>query len=195
VKTARAEATKLGRSITPSVADRLTETLDAALIDPGAAQLLRSGQLTSALRHVGFGVVDESGSPAKFAPMKPRAVRSTPVKKATPRKKEASVDRTLELRRAELQARADEVEAEYREAEAERAEAESVLDANQHQLADLHATIERLTEELDQARQQLKTAQRETSRLERTLDRATRTAAAALRRRDAQHQRLANLKA
>ncbi|WP_132195497.1 MULTISPECIES: hypothetical protein [Kribbella] len=59
VASARAEAQKLDRATTPAVADRLTETLDAALIDPGAAQLLRSGQLTSALRHVGFGVVDE----------------------------------------------------------------------------------------------------------------------------------------
>ncbi|GAA1619701.1 hypothetical protein GCM10009789_86770 [Kribbella sancticallisti] len=198
VKTAEAEAEKVGRSVTPSVAGRLTETLDAALVDPGAAQLLRSGQLTSALRHVGFGVVDESGSPARFAPMKPRTVRSTPVKKAAKkagRPQEVGPDRALERRRAELRARADEVEAEYLEAEAERAEAESVLDANQHLVADLQATMERLSEELDQARQRLKVAHRETGRLERALDRATRTAAAARRRRDAQQQRLANFDA
>jgi hypothetical protein len=47
------------------VADRVTETLDAALVDPGTAQLLRTGRLTSALRHVGFGVVDESGESAQ----------------------------------------------------------------------------------------------------------------------------------
>src|SRR5690349_10701494 len=70
----------LGRPATHAVLDRLTETL-AALIDPGAAQLLRSGQLTSALRHVGFGVVDESGEPAKLAPIKPRTVRSKSAKK------------------------------------------------------------------------------------------------------------------
>ena len=81
VQTARAEAKTLGRSVTPTVADRLTETLDAALIDPGAEQLLRSGQLTSALRHVGFGVVDETGSPAQLAPIKPRTVRNTPANK------------------------------------------------------------------------------------------------------------------
>ncbi|TCN34648.1 hypothetical protein EV644_11933 [Kribbella orskensis] len=196
VTTARSRAKDRGRSVSQSVADRLTETLDAALIDPGAALLVRSGQLTSALRHVGFGVVDETGEPAKFAPMKPRAVRSTPTKR--PAKQAApppppALHQALERRRAELRTRAEESENEYAEAEAERAEAESLLDANQHQLADLTATIERLNEELEQARRQLRTAQRQTARLERSLDRATRTAAAAQRRRDTNHQRLADL--
>lgn len=203
VASATREAKRFGKTVSPAVADRLAETLDAALIDPGAAQLLRTGQLTSALRHVGFGVVDESGEPAKFAPMKPRAVRSKPGAKPAakkPAKAQAPPDRSgaeraAQRRRDELEARAAEVEAEYREAEQERAEAESVLDANQHHVTDLQATIERLTEELDHARQQLKTAQRDTSRLERALDRASRTAAAAQRRRDAQRQRLANFDA
>ncbi len=127
VVSASREAKQLGKAVTPAVADRLTETLDAALIDPGAAQLLRTGQLTSALRHVGFGVVDESGEPAKFAPMKPRAVRSTSAKKATraPAPDRSGAERAVRRRREELEARAAEVEAEYREAEQERAEAES----------------------------------------------------------------------
>ncbi|MEU4393840.1 hypothetical protein [Kribbella sp. NPDC023855] len=193
VATARAEAQQLGRPPTQAVMDRLTETLDAALIDPGAAQLLRSGQLTSALQHVGFGVVDETGSPAKLAPLKPRAVRSTPAKKTAPKRREAGPDPALQRRRAELQARAKQVDAEYREAEKQRVAAESLLDAHQHQLQDLHAAIERLTEELDHARQQLKTTQRETARLERALDRATRAADLAKRRRDSHQQRLTNL--
>jgi hypothetical protein len=186
----RAEAGRLGRSIAPAVVDRLTETLDAALIDPGAAQLLRTGQLTSALRHVGFGVVDEAGEPAKLAPMKPRAVRKAPVKKTT-KAQQSGAERALQRRRAELQTHADEVEQEFQQAEKERAEAESVLDAHQHHVTDLQATIDRLSEELDQARQQLKTTQRETARLERALDRATRAAALTRRRRDAQLERLA----
>jgi hypothetical protein len=196
VRAARGRAKDRGRVVSTTVADRLTETLDAALIDPGAAQLLRSGQLTSALRHVGFGVVDETGAPARFAPMKPRTVRrapaTAPAKRAV-RPPRPTVDGVLERRRTELRTRAEEAEAEHTEAEAERAEAESQLDANQHQATDLLATIERLTDELEQARQQLRAAQRQTSRLERGLDRATRTAAIAQRRRDASRQRLANL--
>ncbi|MFI5712931.1 hypothetical protein [Kribbella sp. NPDC051620] len=199
VASAGKEAKQLGRTVTPAVADRLTETLDAALIDPGAAQLLRTGQLTSALRHVGFGVVDESGQPARLAPLKPRAVRSAPAKKTSKKtaKVAAAPDRSgaelaLQRRRAELQARANEVETDYREAEQERADAEAALDANQHDLADLQATIDRLADELEQARRQLQSTQRETSSLERALARATRTAAVAQRRRDAQQQRLAD---
>jgi DNA repair exonuclease SbcCD ATPase subunit len=197
VASATAEARKLGRTATPAVVDRLTETLDAALIDPGAAQLLRNGQLISALRHVGFGVVDETGEPAKLAPMRPRTVRSKPAAKtAKPVKPHQSgAERALQMRRAQLQARAAEVEQEYAATERERAEAESVLDAHQHHAADLQATIDRLTEELDHARHQLKTTQRDTARLERTLNRAMRTAALAQRRRDAQLQRLANFDA
>lgn len=201
VASASAQAAQLGRTVTATVADRLTETLDAALIDPGAAQLLRSGQLTSALRHVGFGVIDETGEPAKLAPLKPRAVRSAPAKQTSkksakpPAPDRSGAERAAQRRRAELQTRADETDADYNEAEQERAKAESILDANQHHVADLQATIDRLTEELDHARQQLKKAQRESSLLERALDRASRTAAIAKRRRDTQQQRLANFDA
>lgn len=121
-------------------------------------------------------------------------MRSTPKKTAKPAAPadRSGAERVLQRRRAELQARADEVEAEYREAEQERADAEAVLDANQHHVADLQATIDRLTDELDQARERFKTAQRDTAELERALHRATRAAAVAQRRRDAQQQRLAN---
>jgi hypothetical protein len=44
VSSASEEAKQLGKTVTLAVADRLAETLDAALIDPGAAQLLRSGR-------------------------------------------------------------------------------------------------------------------------------------------------------
>ncbi|WP_405065015.1 hypothetical protein OG558_23975 [Kribbella sp. NBC_01510] len=89
VTTARAQARVQGHAVSAPTEQRLTETLDAAVIDPGAAQLLRTGQLTSALRHVGFGVVDETGDPAQLAPMKPRVVRTSPPKpprKATARR-------------------------------------------------------------------------------------------------------------
>jgi enoyl-CoA hydratase/carnithine racemase len=115
------------------VAERSSETLDAALVDPGAAQLLRTGQLTSALRHVGFGVVDETGEPAQLAPVTPRILRRAPAKK-TPTKavtkqpakradRADTADDVRRRRRAELQARADELQTAYDEAEADRAAA------------------------------------------------------------------------
>lgn len=200
VKTARALARAQGRPVSQQITERLTETLDAAVVDPGAAQLLRSGQLTSALRHVGFGVVDETGGFAELAPIKPRVVRSRPKppaeKPPRPTRRAASVDDTLQRhrrRRADLQSRAQEAEHDYAAAEAERAEAEAQLDAHEHLIADLEADIERLAQELEQARQALRDANRRTRRLQVELARTTRNTTIAQRRRDAQQQRLTNL--
>ena len=202
VRTAAAHANSLNRPVSGEVAQRLTETLDAALVDPGAAQLLRTGQLTSALRHVGFGVVDETGAPAKLAPIKPRVVRSKqPIAKKPPVAKQPAAtkkppitkDQPAQRRRAELRALAAEVESEYAEAAAARAAAEAELDATQHQLADLQARIQQLTEDLNQAREQLQLARRQIPRQQRALDRATRTADNLARRRDTTRQRLTNL--
>jgi hypothetical protein len=219
VTTARAQARSDGHPVSGPTEQRLTETLDAAVIDPGAAQLLRSGQLTSALRHVGFGVVDENDEPAQLAPIRPRVVRSsqsTTTRKSptkgpaggTARRSAArrTGDRTPSAitasatasssagkRRTELRSRADRAEVEYVAAQAERTQAQADLDAHEHRLADLEATIERLTADLEQARQQLRDANRRTRALQVELNRTTRNANAAQHRRDAAHQRLANL--
>ncbi|WP_329002711.1 hypothetical protein OHA18_06055 [Kribbella sp. NBC_00709] len=191
VKTARARAQRLHHPVSAQTADKLTETLDAALIDPGAAQLLRTGQLTSALQHVGFGVVDETGQPAQLAPIKPRVVRSTRTKPPTQRRPPA--DDPAKRRRAELESHARQADADYTQAEALRLQAEAELDAHEHLEADLRTTIERLTEELEHAHHQLREAGRHTRHLQRERDRTTRQAAVAQRRRDTNHQRLKTL--
>ncbi|MEU4295005.1 hypothetical protein AB0E63_42855 [Kribbella sp. NPDC026596] len=125
VTTARAQARVQGHAVSASTEQRLTETLDAAVIDPGAAQLLRVGQLASALRHVGFGVVDETGDPAQLAPMKPRVVLTSPPKpprKATARRTPQSAASAARKRCTELRTRAEQTEREYAEAETERAQ-------------------------------------------------------------------------
>lgn len=55
--------------------------LEATLVDPAAAQLLRSGRLNAGLQHVGFGVVDETGRPtAGVAPLsRSRALPHSPL--------------------------------------------------------------------------------------------------------------------
>ncbi|MEV0287029.1 MULTISPECIES: hypothetical protein [unclassified Kribbella] len=198
VRTARTLAREQGHPVSQQIAQRLTETLDAAVVDPGAAQLLRSGRLTSALRHVGFGVVDESGGFADLVPIKPRVVRTSRPKPA-PRKKAqppaAKVDDKLQRRRADLESRAREAESDYQAAEAERVEAEAQLDAHEHHLADLEATIERLSGALEQARHDLREANRRTRRLQVELARTTRNTTIAQRRHEANQQRLTNLNA
>ena len=200
VATARTEVATMGRVVTPTVSERLAETLDAALVDPAAAKLLRTGQLTSALRHIGFGVVDERGEPVTVRPLKVarRRVRHGPRRRRGRRLRPSLrlpewtlQKQAIQRQRAELQDRLREVEAEYVEAENQRQTAEAELDANEHHIADMHTAIERLTNELEQARRELRTAQSQTRKLERALTRAERTAAVARRRRDTQEERLA----
>jgi hypothetical protein len=190
-----------GRHVTAQTAERLSETLDAALVDPGAAQLLRTGQLTSALRHVGFGVVDENGDPARLTPMRPRVVRrSQPAPKATvpkpakrapaPPAARAKVDRTLAQRRAAQQKRLGAAESDYAEAETERDQAEHLLDAHQNRLADLQADLDRLNDQLELTRQALRDARKQLPRLQRAYHQAARNAAAIRKRRDTEQQRL-----
>jgi hypothetical protein len=190
-----------GRHVTAQTAERLTETLDAALVDPGAAQLLRTGQLTSALRHVGFGVVDENGDPAQLAPMRPRVVRRSqpapkaptpkPAKRAAaPTAGRAKVDRSLAQRRAAQRKRLGAAESDYAAAETERDQAEQLLDAHQHRLADLQADLDRLTDQLEQTRQALRDARKQLPRLQRAFHQAARNAAAIRKRRDTEQQRL-----
>jgi hypothetical protein len=179
VMIARSQATG-GRRVSAQTVDRLAETLDAALVDPGAIQLLRTGQLTSALRHVGFGVVDENGDPAKLAPVQPRVVRRTqPRRNVTPSKDNVQ------------QKRAGQAEDDYAEAEAQRTTAEQLLDAHEHRVDDLEADLVRLNEQLEEIRQTLRTARKQTPRLQQALNRATRHAAATKKRRDLEQQRLA----
>jgi hypothetical protein len=196
-RTARFLARDRGRKVTGTVADRLTETLDAALVDPGAAQMLRTGRLTSALRHVGFGVVDEAGEPAQIVPIAQERPARTPAaaKRAKPKARSRADDQALQLRRGQLQGQVAEAGAEYDEAAAERAKVESELDANEHHIADMRTAIERLNDELERVRRELKEAQAQTGRLERAMTRATRAVAVAARRRDATQQRLASFDA
>jgi hypothetical protein len=195
VNVATADAAANGRLITDDAAERLTETLDASLVDPSAAQLLRTGRLNSALHHVGFGVVDESGEPAAVQPLK-KAAKATPRAKAPTQKAaktftaadKAPGVQLLRRRRAELAQRLREAQAEYVAAENERLAAESEMDANAHHITDMQTAIERLTDELERARRELRTAQGRTRKLEKALTIAARTAAGAKRRLDAQQQ-------
>lgn len=158
VRTAREPAAG-GRRVTAQTADRLIETLDAAPVDPGAAQLLRTGQLTIGLRHVGFGVVDESGDPAQLAAVRPRVVRRSPPRSTastrTPPRRERTaerrptVDQTLQDRRDAQRMRVDQAEEDYAAAEAEPEQAELVLNAHQHRIADLEADLVRLNDQLE----------------------------------------------
>jgi hypothetical protein len=189
------DAAKLsGRKVSADVAQKLRETLDAALIDPAAAQAVRSGQLTSALRHVGFGVVDESGEPSNVFQLAPRrSLRTAQQKKA------AKTAQKAEPKRDEKR---------INEAEKAAAEAEAVLDAAEARVDDVKSNlaelteritqaqddIERLTAELEDAKHTLEQSRKDRKQVESDLKAAEREARIADRRSQTAADLLAGLR-
>lgn len=186
------DATKLsGRKVSADVTQKLRETLDAALIDPAAAQAVRSGQLTSALRHVGFGVVDESGEPSNVFQLAPRRSLRTAGQKRAAKKAEPKRD-----------------EKRIKEAEKAAAEAEAVLDAAEARVDDVKSNLaelteritqaqddmERLTAELEEAKQTLEQSRKDRKQVESDLKAAEREARIADRRSQSAADLLAGLR-
>lgn len=189
-KAAQKLAGGAGVKVSADVAQKLRETLDAALIDPAAGEAVREGRLSSALRHVGFGVVDESGDPSNVMPLtderrrraeERRAART--VDKRPPEKAAAGVDADAEAKERERE-EAERQEEERREAE--RAEAQAEADEAVAAAEAAESTVEELTGELAEARERLEAAQEEVRRLGDALDEARKEARAAqLTSRDA----------
>ena len=189
-----------GRKISADVGQKLRETLDAALVDPAAAQAVRSGRLTSALRHVGFGVVDESGEPSNVFQLAPRrSAKKSAAKKSAAAKSTAKQTEHTEPPEVDPKA-VKAAEQAVGEAEAELDAAEARVDDLKTSLADLtdrisRATddIERLTEELEQAKQTLEQSRKDRKRVESDLKTAEREARVADRRSRSATEALAEL--
>lgn len=191
-------ATKLaGRKISADVGQKLRETLDAALVDPAAAQAVRSGQLTSALRHVGFGVVDESGEPSNVFQLAPRRSAKKTAKTAKPAKTaekaapEPKVDK-LAIKAAEQAV--GEAEAELDAAEARVDDLKSALTDLTDRISQAQDDIQRLTAELEQAKETVEQSRKDRKRVESDLRTAEREARVADRRSQSAAQTLADLR-
>jgi hypothetical protein len=173
-----------GQELSPTIIDRVADTLHAAALDDDARTALTDGRLERELRHVGLGMASGGGTPAT-APA-PRARRTTapgtgraPAKKGTAKKSaagrkptESAADRRAteraarERAQAEAQARAEEraLEREARR-RLERAErgAELALERRDRAAQALEAAEAELTE----AEGELRDAQARLSELER----------------------------
>jgi hypothetical protein len=174
------EATRLadeeGQKVSADVGQKLRETLDAALIDPAAGDAVREGRLSSALRHVGFGVVDENGEPSNVTPLtdeRRQAARDrrkaqqaeADEESAAERRKREAAEREEEEREAARKAKAkkafeDAVTA-AQAAEAKVEDLDNQLDEAREALADAQALVRRLGAELDDARRAARDAQKE----------------------------------
>ena len=172
-------ATKLseqqGQKVSADVGQKLRETLDAALVDPAAGDAVREGRLSSALRHVGFGVVDESGEPTNVTPLtderrrrakdRRKAETAAEEESAAARRKREEAEREQEERAAAEKTRAkklfeDAVTA-AQAAEAKVEDLDNQLDEAREALADAQQLVRRLGAELDDARRAARDAQQE----------------------------------
>jgi hypothetical protein len=177
-KSAAGLAEREGQKVSADVGTKLRETLDAALIDPAAGEAVREGRLSSALRHVGFGVVDESGEPSNVTPLTDERRKRAEARRAEAAqlKEEAGESAAEKAKREKAEREAEEREEaekaaakkEFEDAvtAAESAEATvsdlaDQLDAAREALADAQAAVHRIGEELDEARTAARQAQKE----------------------------------
>lgn len=178
--TARALAEGEGQKVSADVGQKLRETLDAALVDPAAGEAVREGRLSSALRHVGFGVVDESGEPSTITPLTDERRRRAEERRAAKAGRSAEEEpaqgpeETAEERAAREKAEREEAAA-REQARRERDAAVAAAEAAEAAVEDLdgrlsrarealeraQAEVRRLTDELDEARQAARAAQKE----------------------------------
>ncbi|MEV6267660.1 hypothetical protein AB0L64_10850 [Kribbella sp. NPDC051936] len=164
-----------GQKVSADVGQKLRETLDAALVDPAAGDAVREGRLSSALRHVGFGVVDETGEPSNVTPLtderrqaardRRKAQQAETDEKATAERKREAAQREQDEREAAEKAKAKQVfedaVAAAQQAEAEVEDLDTQLDNAREALAEAQALVHRLGGELDEARRTAREAQKE----------------------------------
>lgn len=165
-------AAEEGQKVSADVGQKLRETLDAALVDPAAGDAVREGRLSSALRHVGFGVVDENGEPSNVTPLTDDRRKAARDRRKAQQAEEEAKGSAAEQKKREAEQR----EAEERERDAARAEARQAFEAAVAAAQEAEAKVEDLDTQLDNAREALAEAQALVHRLGAELDEARREA-------------------
>ena len=167
IEAARGLLTSDGHELSPSVIDRVAETLRAAALDPDARAQVGDGRLERELRHVGLGFLGDTG-PAAPAPA-PKGTAPAPKGKQDQERKAAEA-RERERAQALKDARATEKDARREleraqkaadSAQARRDKAAAALDDLERELTDAQAQAEaataahqRAAEELDRVQTQ-----------------------------------------
>lgn len=163
---ARGLLTSDGHELSPTIIDRVGDTLHAAALDDDARAQVRDGRLERELRHVGLGVAALPGS----APSPARARGAAPKSPAAPKRhtpETAQTERAVHERaqaRAEARAAARVAEREARR-RLERAERGAKLalerrDRAAQVLEEAEAELAEAEDELREAQDQLRAAER-----------------------------------
>lgn len=128
---------RLGSRATPTLLDKLSQTLRAAAVDPDARPLLERGRLSEELKAVGFGPL-EAVKPSR-------------------RRQGAEAARVARERVSALRAEARKLTAEAREAERQAHDAERAAEALRDEAREKRERAERIATELADAEQALRT--------------------------------------
>jgi len=175
-KSAAGLAEREGQKVSADVAQKLRETLDAGLVDPAAGEAVREARLSSAFRHVGFGVVDESGEPSNVTPLTDeRRQRAQDRRRAKTAEAEAESAEETESPAAKAKREKAEREQEEREA-AEKAAAKKELDEAAAAAEAAEGAVADLDTQLTDARDALVEAQEAVHRIGEQLDEARKAA-------------------
>lgn len=132
----------------------VSETLEAAVLDPEVADLIRSGRLVKPTAYAGFGAF--AGGPAEpFAPRPPAEPRRARVVDAEPKKGQAKPKAGEDRRTERAKAKQEEAERIVAAARDAVTEAEEDLGASEHALQDASRRNDDLLAELDHLREQV----------------------------------------
>jgi hypothetical protein len=153
-----------GHELSPTIIERVSDTLHAAALDDDARDQVRDGRLERELRHVGLGMAAPSGTaPAPASAPAPRAPAKAPAASGQRAAERAAADRAERERVAErAAARVAEREARRRVERAERG-AKLALERRDfaaQALTEAEQGLEETERELDEARAQLREAER-----------------------------------
>jgi hypothetical protein len=163
IEAARGLLTSDGHELSPTVIDRVAETLRAAALDPDARAQVSEGRLERELRHVGLGFLGDTGpapapapAPKRKAPAAKRKQDQAQKAKAEARERERA-QALKEARAAEKEARRELERAQKAadSAQARRDKAAAALDDADRELADAQAQAEAATTAHDRAAQAL----------------------------------------
>jgi hypothetical protein len=166
----------------------IEETLNAATVDPEAAEQVRAGRLTRPLSHAGFappGILPVPATPISPAARAGGPPKRAPGRTAAPRHGE---ERRLRLRR--LTVAVDNAADQVAATERDEAGRESELDEAQSALAAATDEVERLRAELRDRQADREKVERRVRLARREHERAVRAAAAARRNAEEARRRL-----
>ena len=163
------------RDITQAVRTEVSQTLEAAMADPGSAEAVQSGQLVRALSYAGFGGVDLEGAVADLPKPKPKPKSDSSKKlqklEAAALDAQGTLDDAVRLAERTTQA--------FDAAEADSSEASDQVTAAEQRAEDLRQQLKQAEHELQQARSRHSKAGRELEDLQRKAERATKAVAEA----------------